>query len=281
MRLLSSRPRNRATWPRSSARWASGCRGSRFPTLTTALGRRRASRSRLAERIAAIRGRKAEERARAKLKAERQAARPTPGPVRATPKPEPKRGVSTPPGRGQHSHGRRAGEEAASGERPAVLRPRPWLLSANRRRHHGPGAARPDGREGGCAIALGAARADAAHPPAAGRRLLALPGSETAVENYHLYATFTTLGSLVGKYGFDRRHPAVRRRPPTLLLPDRGRRFPGHLRQPTRAHLHAGADEVLIEAGFGAHPAIERAFRWLLSTRQNDGGGPSPREPAA
>ncbi|MDD8026885.1 MAG: DEAD/DEAH box helicase [Acidobacteriota bacterium] len=63
----------------------------------------------LAERIAAIRSRKADERARAKSKAERQTARPTTRPARSAPKPEPKRGVSAPPGRGQHSRGRRSG----------------------------------------------------------------------------------------------------------------------------------------------------------------------------
>ena len=63
----------------------------------------------LAERIAAIRSRKAEERARAKAKAERQAAHPTPGPARITPKPEPKRGAPAPHGRGPRRSGRRSG----------------------------------------------------------------------------------------------------------------------------------------------------------------------------
>jgi ATP-dependent RNA helicase RhlE len=63
----------------------------------------------LAERIAAIRSRKADERARAKSKAERQAAHPAPGPARHTPKTEPKRGASAPPGRGRRDSGRRSG----------------------------------------------------------------------------------------------------------------------------------------------------------------------------
>jgi len=61
----------------------------------------------LAERIAAIRSRKAEERARAKAKAERRAAQPAPGPAHHPPKPEPKRGAPAP--RGPRSHGRRSG----------------------------------------------------------------------------------------------------------------------------------------------------------------------------
>ncbi len=63
----------------------------------------------LAERIAAIRARKAEERARAKSKAERQAARPAPGPARSAPKPQSKRSAPAPAGRGKESRGRRSG----------------------------------------------------------------------------------------------------------------------------------------------------------------------------
>jgi len=63
----------------------------------------------LAERIAAIRSRKADERARAKIKAERKAAHPTPGPAPRPPKPEPKRGASAPTGRGPSNRGRRSG----------------------------------------------------------------------------------------------------------------------------------------------------------------------------
>ncbi len=63
----------------------------------------------LAERIAAIRSRKAEERARAKIKAERQAGHATTGPARHAPKPEPKRAAAAPTGHGLRRDGRRAG----------------------------------------------------------------------------------------------------------------------------------------------------------------------------
>jgi ATP-dependent RNA helicase RhlE len=67
----------------------------------------------LAERIAAIRARKAEERARAKMKAERQAARPAPKPAAAVthhaPRPEPKRGVHAPTSHIRRDSGRRSG----------------------------------------------------------------------------------------------------------------------------------------------------------------------------
>ena len=63
----------------------------------------------LAERIAAIRSRKTDERARARGNADRRAARPAAGPARSTPQPEPKPGASEPPGRGHHYGGRRTG----------------------------------------------------------------------------------------------------------------------------------------------------------------------------
>jgi hypothetical protein len=34
--------------------------------------------------------------------------------------------------------------------------------------------------------------------------------------------------------------------------------------------------EVLIEAGYQKHPSIERAFRWLPESRQDDGGWALP-----
>jgi ATP-dependent RNA helicase RhlE len=63
----------------------------------------------LAERIAAIRSRKKDERTRASRNAEHRAARPVAGPARSTPQPEPKPGASETPGRGHHYGGRRTG----------------------------------------------------------------------------------------------------------------------------------------------------------------------------
>jgi ATP-dependent RNA helicase RhlE len=63
----------------------------------------------LAERIASIRGRKAADRARAKINAERRSAAPSKGQAGGRPRPEAKRGASAAPGRGQHGDGRRRG----------------------------------------------------------------------------------------------------------------------------------------------------------------------------
>jgi len=62
----------------------------------------------LAERIAAIRSRKAEERGRARDNADRRAARSATGPARSTPQPGPKPGASETPGRGRHYGPRRS-----------------------------------------------------------------------------------------------------------------------------------------------------------------------------
>jgi ATP-dependent RNA helicase RhlE len=62
----------------------------------------------LAERIAAIRSRKAQERGRARDNADRRAARSATGPARSMAQPGPKPGSPEPPGRGQHYGGRRS-----------------------------------------------------------------------------------------------------------------------------------------------------------------------------
>jgi len=61
----------------------------------------------LAERIAGIRSRKAEERARARANAERRAARPAPGPARGKPQTAAQPGAAGSPGGGQPYGGRR------------------------------------------------------------------------------------------------------------------------------------------------------------------------------
>ncbi len=95
--------------------------------------------------------------------------------------------------------------------------------------------------------------------------------------NYDLYETFNTLGVLVGKCGLDRRHPAIEKAAAYVFscqAPEGDYRgIYGN--QP--AHTYTPAlMEVLIEAGYQKHPSVERAFRWLLDTRQTDGGWAIP-----
>lgn len=103
------------------------------------------------------------------------------------------------------------------------------------------------------------------------------PVSKPPPQNYDLYETFTMLGVLVGKYGFDRRHPAIAKAAEYVFSCQApAGDFRGiYGNQP--AHTYTPAlMEVLIEAGYEDHPEIERAFRWLLATRQNDGGWAIP-----
>ena len=103
------------------------------------------------------------------------------------------------------------------------------------------------------------------------------PVKKPAPQNYDLYETLVTLGQLVGKYGFNRRHPAVEKAAQYVFSCQTAA---GDLRgiygnQPSHTYTPA-LMEVLIEAGYGEDPAIERAFRWLLDTRQDDGGWAIP-----
>jgi len=95
--------------------------------------------------------------------------------------------------------------------------------------------------------------------------------------NYNLYETFNTLGILVNKYGFDRNHPAIEKGASYVFscqTPDGDYRgIYGN--QPAPTYTPA-LMEVLIQAGYQNHPSIERAFDWLLKTRQDDGGWAIP-----
>jgi hypothetical protein len=91
--------------------------------------------------------------------------------------------------------------------------------------------------------------------------------------NYDLYETFNTLGVLVYKYGFDRRHPAVEKASAYVFSCQTAEGDYRGIYGNQPAHTYTPAlMEVLIEAGFRDHPSIERAFGWLLETRQDDGG---------
>jgi hypothetical protein len=103
------------------------------------------------------------------------------------------------------------------------------------------------------------------------------PVKKSPPQNYDLYQTFVTLGELVGKYGFDRRHPAVAKAAQYVFsCQTAAGDFRGiYGNQP--AHTYTPAlMEVLIGAGYGDGPEIARAFRWLLATRQDDGGWAIP-----
>jgi hypothetical protein len=91
--------------------------------------------------------------------------------------------------------------------------------------------------------------------------------------NHNQIETYRKVGELVEKYGFNNRHPAIQKAASFLLgfQTEEGdlRGIYGNQYTP---NYTAGIIEVLIKAGYQEDPRIEKALRWLLSIRQNDGG---------
>jgi len=106
------------------------------------------------------------------------------------------------------------------------------------------------------------------------------PGGNTRVrsrENYNQLETFRQLGVLVEKFGFTRKHPAIERAAAFLFSfqTDEGdfRGIYGN----QYATTYVGAIlETLVKAGYADDARIAKAFRWLLSARQDDGGWAIP-----
>ena len=92
-------------------------------------------------------------------------------------------------------------------------------------------------------------------------------------ENYHILQTYRTLGYLIEMYGLDRSHPAIHRGAEFLLeqQSEEGD-IRGIFGSQYAPHYTAGILELLIKAGVGNDPRIERGFQWFESTLQDDGG---------
>ena len=101
------------------------------------------------------------------------------------------------------------------------------------------------------------------------------------VQNYSLLETFRNLGILVEKYGMNKDHPTVQRAAEYLFSCQTGEGdFRGILGNQYMPYYIGAIMELLIKAGYGDHPGIERGFRWLLSVRQEDGGWNIPMKTA-
>jgi hypothetical protein len=96
-------------------------------------------------------------------------------------------------------------------------------------------------------------------------------------ENYDQIESYRQLGCLVEKFRFDREHPAVRRGAEFVLSRQTAegdiRGIYGSQYSP---NYTAGIIELLVKAGYHNDNRIGRAFDWLLSMRQNDGGWAIP-----
>ena len=106
------------------------------------------------------------------------------------------------------------------------------------------------------------------------------PGGNARIrseEDYDQLETYRMLGELVEKYGLDKKHPQIVKAAEFLLRRQTAdgdfRGIYGPLYSP---NYSAGIMELLIKAGYGNDPRIEKGFTWLLSMRQDDGGWAIP-----
>jgi hypothetical protein len=95
--------------------------------------------------------------------------------------------------------------------------------------------------------------------------------------DYDQLATYQSLLSLTAQYRLDSRHPALARAAGFAL----GFQSPaGDLRgiygSQYSPNYTAAILAVLVEAGYRADPRVDRAYAWLLSIRQDDGGWAIP-----
>ncbi len=98
-----------------------------------------------------------------------------------------------------------------------------------------------------------------------------------SVENYNQIETYQTLGVLVEEFGFTRAHPAIRKAANYLFsFQTRDGDFRGIYGNQYTPNYSAGIAELLIKAGYGKDPRVRKAFRWLLTIRQHDGGWAIP-----
>lgn len=95
--------------------------------------------------------------------------------------------------------------------------------------------------------------------------------------NYRLLETFKRLRLLVGKYGFDRSHPAIERAAEYVLSCQTEE---GDIRGAYASQYHPHYDgvflEYLIKAGYQDDSRVKRCLEWMLSVQMDDGGWAHP-----
>jgi hypothetical protein len=106
------------------------------------------------------------------------------------------------------------------------------------------------------------------------------PGGKPHVrsrENYDQLETFRQVGILVENFGFSREHPAIERAAEFLFSfqSDEGD-FRGIYGNQYATTYVGAIGELLVKAGYADDSRIAKVFRWLLATRQSDGGWAIP-----
>ncbi len=97
------------------------------------------------------------------------------------------------------------------------------------------------------------------------------------LQDYDQLETYRRLGQLVEQFGFNKAHPAVERTAEFLFEKQTaGGDFRGIYGRQYTPNYSAGIVELLVKAGYGGDARIEKAFRWLVSIRQEDGGWAIP-----
>ncbi|MBN1120534.1 MAG: hypothetical protein JXJ17_05610 [Anaerolineae bacterium] len=106
------------------------------------------------------------------------------------------------------------------------------------------------------------------------------PGGKDEVrteENYDQIETYRQVGVLVEKYGMTRDHPPLQKAAEFLFEFQTGEGdFRGIYGTQYTPNYSGGIMELLIKAGYGDDPRIEKGFDWLLAIRQAGGGWAIP-----
>ena len=91
--------------------------------------------------------------------------------------------------------------------------------------------------------------------------------------NYNLLETYRTLRILVEMFGFHRAHPALQKAADYVFSCQTAEGdIRGIIGNQYMPYYHGAILELLIKAGYGDDPRVERGLTWLLAMRQDDGG---------
>jgi Squalene-hopene cyclase C-terminal domain/Prenyltransferase and squalene oxidase repeat len=104
------------------------------------------------------------------------------------------------------------------------------------------------------------------------------PGMEKhPAVNYGLIETWRNFRFLVEQYGFTREHPQAQRAAEFVFScqTEEGD-IRGILANQYATYYTGAIMSLLIQAGYGDDPRIEKGFQWLLTMRQDDGGWSIP-----
>ncbi|MHB8806108.1 MAG: prenyltransferase/squalene oxidase repeat-containing protein [Anaerolineaceae bacterium] len=98
------------------------------------------------------------------------------------------------------------------------------------------------------------------------------PGEEFG-ENYELVETWKMLRLLIGKYSFNREHPAISRAAEFIFSCQSAEGdIRGFLSNQYAPYYTGALLELLIKAGYSSDERVIHGLDWLLSMRQEDGG---------